>query len=138
LLRSAHWPGIHVDLSYATLIDFDFRGAHVASINFGGCLFASNANLRGLEVDREASFRRSTFRGSAKLDDVVFHRGVSFHKARFKTSATFNYSRFLDSVDFVDASFHMVAQFTNASISNDEFDGASFRDKATFRGAKLH
>ncbi|MGN9788627.1 pentapeptide repeat-containing protein [Nonomuraea sp. ZG12] len=60
----AYWPGISLNLSDATLIDFCFQG-RVNDADFTGALFVGVANFAHASFDGHAVFRNARFEGGA-------------------------------------------------------------------------
>ncbi|MCP2256666.1 Pentapeptide repeat-containing protein [Streptoalloteichus tenebrarius] len=74
------WPDIDLDLTSASLVDFDF----------GRC------EVRGAE------FTNATFSGQACFDNATFHGDISFRGATFHHAASFQHAVFVRGVDFRD------------------------------------
>lgn len=60
----AYWPGISLNLSDATLIDFVLQG-RVDNADFSGALFVGGANFAHASFDRHANFSDARFEGGA-------------------------------------------------------------------------
>ncbi|WP_187398846.1 pentapeptide repeat-containing protein [Micromonospora sp. WP24] len=114
-LDETFWPGIVLDLTRATLIDFSL---HRASI-------------------RSASFVEATFTGLAMFDGVTFTSNVLFTEGKFPDNAWFRNATFAD-VWFVDATFNRIASFHKTTfIRGAMFGGATFSSGALCDGAQV-
>ena len=107
------WPGISLDLTGATLIDFSFGEGVVADAWFGGATFTGTA-----------SFPETTF-------DYAWFTGATFSSHAWFGEATFYHA------EFQAATFTGHADFSAATIGEGDarFNGASFGDEAIFHGA---
>ena len=119
------WPGIHLDLTGATLIDFSFADSVVTDAEFRGATFSGGAG-----------FGRATFRGDAGFDGATFRDGAWFDKATFDGYAGFSEATFSGEARFGGATFNSYAGFRGATFSGGAgFGGATFSGDARFGGA---
>jgi hypothetical protein len=65
-----HWPGLHLDLSGATLVDANFSDCELYEAKFTGTLF----------IGETATFVRTTFTGVASFAEAEFHAVASFRE----------------------------------------------------------
>jgi hypothetical protein len=72
------WPGINLDLTGATLVDFEVHDA-VVNADFHGANFIGDASLHG-----------ATFTGDALFGSATFTRTAWFHLAAFTDAAEFD------------------------------------------------
>ncbi len=59
------WPGIHLDLAGATLIDFDLGNGVMADADFGAATFSGDALFGGATFSGRPEFGGATFSGDA-------------------------------------------------------------------------
>ncbi|WP_433252649.1 pentapeptide repeat-containing protein [Streptosporangium sp. CA-135522] len=79
----AFWEGMSLDLTGATLLDFDLVRGHVTEAVFDKTTFTGNA-----------VFDDTTFTGDAQFGGATFHRDARFDKATFTGDAGFNGTTF--------------------------------------------
>ena len=117
------WPGIHLDLAGATLINFGLEDCVMAGADFSGATFDF------------AGFSRATFNGNAMFLRATFnHRGGWFSGATFN-GAYFSGATFNGEARFGGATFDF-AGFLKATFNGSaRFDAATFSDLAYFKGA---
>ncbi len=118
LRGEAFWgESISVDLTGATLHDFDLQHCHV----------------------HDARFTDAVFHGHAQFGDVTFHGAATFAKAEFQDAAWFdNGTVFRGQAQFGDAVFRGVALFANATFEDTTlFTRAVFEDGALFGRARF-
>ncbi|TYB71226.1 hypothetical protein FXF51_01960 [Nonomuraea sp. PA05] len=119
------WPGIRLDLTDATLLDFDFIGCHAHHIDLDGATFVG-----------DALFVTATFTGRAWFEQARFTGDAWFTGATFASNALFNGTMFTHHVWFDGAKFTGRAWFDAATFAGDaRFDGASFTGRAWFGAA---
>ena len=152
------WPEIHLDLTGATLIDFDLVGAVLADARFSLATFNRFAMFTGATFNGLAMFDGATFNGLARFDYATFNgsavfmgaifsgaarfveatlnRGALFDSATFTADAVFHGATFNDRARFDEATFSGGAAFHKATFSGSVvFSKATFRSSAGFRGA---
>jgi hypothetical protein len=110
------WADVALDLTGATLIDFDLTGRTVRRATFMGATFVGGAHFSSATFTGRADFWSATFLGEAR-----------FPRARFRVNAHFGRSTFMGPATFSAARFEDVA----------DFQAASFNDSATFRGTRF-
>jgi uncharacterized protein YjbI with pentapeptide repeats len=128
--QQAFWPGIRLDLTGATLVDFTFPHTSVIQAVFFGATFQGRAGFVGATF-RATGFDRATFQGFAEFVEATFLGRAGFVGATFRGDAR-----------FTGAAFQGFAWFGEATFRGDvEFDRATFQGgharftRATFRGA---
>jgi len=101
------WPGIELDLSGATLIDFEFVGRRVELANFIGARFIGGANFAHAEFDGHAYFHDARFEGgSGHFFGAWFGLRVVYTRADFGShEANFEGATFCGIVFLRDAKF---------------------------------
>jgi uncharacterized protein YjbI with pentapeptide repeats len=112
----AFWPDISLDLTAATLIQFEFNRCKVAGAQFEGAVFS----------------------GFTKFGSTAFSDDVNFNGASFTDMAIFSEATFLGSADFNEAKFSDLASFSGVTFSSlADFYGASFSSEASFVAARF-
>jgi hypothetical protein len=144
------WPGINLDLTGATLVDFGFSRVSVIHPRFGGTTFQEDAAFRGATFEGAAMFDKATFQGDAAFSGASFQGNAPFRGATFQGNAQFSEATFQGNAQFSEATFQGNAAFDEATFQEDAaFDGATFqedaafakatfRDDATFNGTAFH
>jgi hypothetical protein len=79
--QQAFWPGISLDLTGATLIDFTFISVSVINVGFDGATFLRGARCSGATFLRRALFGGATFQGDAGFDEATFQGPPFFSEA---------------------------------------------------------
>jgi uncharacterized protein YjbI with pentapeptide repeats len=119
------WPDTSLDLDGAMLIDFNLRGATVASARFHEAVFSGLALFEG-----------ATFSGYAGFDQATFSREAGFDHVTFSGEAGFDHVTFSGQAGFVGTTFGGSARFGQATFSGEAwFVGATFSDRAKFAEA---
>jgi uncharacterized protein YjbI with pentapeptide repeats len=119
------WPGINVDLSGATLIDFNFLRAVVDTARFDGATFIGTAQFYEATFTDFASFKDTTFMGDAACSSTHFGWLANFSHTTFAAGSWFSMAVFAHEADFKGASF----------VGNATFYGTKFEDTADFQPA---
>jgi Pentapeptide repeats (9 copies) len=114
--RQAFWPGISLNLTGGTLVDFDFTRVSVM----------------------EALFDRVAFYGDADFSNAAFHGEASFWEAAFHANASFHYAVFHSLIQFDRAVFHGMVDFAGAAFRDSRFYNAVFHSSARFTGVTFH
>ncbi|WP_280347248.1 pentapeptide repeat-containing protein [Nocardia neocaledoniensis] len=105
--------------------DFDFRTAHLESVDFSMAKFAGIAR-----------FDRATFASDTHFDRATFSGDTRFDRANFSDDACFIGATFAGSTRFGNATFAGNAWFGNATFAgNAWFDRATFARQAGFNDA---
>jgi uncharacterized protein YjbI with pentapeptide repeats len=111
------WHGIDLDLTGATLLDFDLSCCHI----------------------RNAGFSHAQFRGTTKFIDAWFNAFAEFDRAQFTGDANFERARFTSYTKFDRAKFHGTAKFSEAGFSGlAAFAQAQFGGHAWFDKTRFH
>jgi hypothetical protein len=152
------WPGISLDLTGATLIDFSFDEGVAADAWFGGATFAGTASLRETIFDHawftgatfgshawfggacfyHAEFDRAIFTGYADFSGATFGEGdARFNGAFFGGEAIFHEAAFGGNAEFQATTFTGHADFSAAAFcaGDARFNEATFGRDADFVGA---
>ncbi|WP_189246288.1 pentapeptide repeat-containing protein [Streptosporangium pseudovulgare] len=145
----AFWEGMSLDLTGATLIDFDLTGGHATEavfdkatfagdVRFVGAIFAGDVRFNGATFTGDAWFNGATFTGDATCDKATFARHAMFVGASFAGRAMFVGATFTGVAWFDKVPFIGVAGFDKASFAGDaRFLGATFFGRASFLGASF-
>jgi uncharacterized protein YjbI with pentapeptide repeats len=118
-----YWPGIEIDLSGATLVNWT-----CSEVRFSGASFFHGAKFIG-----PAFFHKVRFELVASFNDCRFTEWVEFRESTFAHSVYFGSSLFADAT-FVDVTFSL-ADFGNATFDNALFRETSFKNRAVFERA---
>lgn len=81
------WPKIDLDLTGATLIDFDLINCHLHTAQFRGAQFTGLAVFDGAQFAGNAGFRGAQFIGLAGFGGAQFSGAVQFNEALFTRDA---------------------------------------------------
>jgi len=138
--RSRFWDDIRLELTGATLIDFNLvncvtadanfqRAAFSGDVSFTGAAFGGAARFGGAIFGGDASFGEVTFGGAARFAGVTFGGDASFGRAAFRGDASFPEAAFRGDALFGEATFRRAARFSGVA-----FDGVAEFGKATFGG----
>jgi hypothetical protein len=142
--NEGHWQRLNVNLSGATLIDFNFSLFDIMEgtfrntrfygpADFSLATFSGNADFSDSKFFGVASFSRTVFDGYANFLRIELDKAASFEDCRLSGDANFSEARFLSSVSFSDSTFERSAAFRRS-----EFAAASNFEKASFaRGAEF-
>ncbi|WP_406688580.1 pentapeptide repeat-containing protein [Saccharopolyspora sp. ID03-671] len=112
----AFWPDMNIDLSMASLHEWNFIGCEVRSANFKG------TNFYG-----DSWFNETRFYDDVDFDNAKFHDAAVFKGVQFHGWTTFQGSHFYDAVNFDEATFHDYAFFLEV-----HFHGPAGIDKVEF------
>jgi uncharacterized protein YjbI with pentapeptide repeats len=148
---STFWPDTSLDLTGATLIDFDLthcrpdttrfdEATFTGGARFGGATFTGGAWFGGATFTGDARFEGAAFAGGAWFDQATFAGGAWFDQATFTSVAWFDQATFAGGARFDKTTFAGGAWFGRATFTSDAwFEGVAFTsrawfDKATFTG----
>jgi uncharacterized protein YjbI with pentapeptide repeats len=127
------WPGIRLDLTGATLIDFALETAVLAEGLFIGVTFRGDASFRWATFTGAADFVEATFGDHAWFSQANFRGDTSFREAIFSGDASFRGVTFTGIAWFSKATFSGSTTFREATFGDDaRFDGATFNGDAGF------
>jgi hypothetical protein len=87
------WPDLDLDLSNATLTDFDLTQCRIRQGQFAGATFTGGAWFAGATFTGGAGFRGATFSRDAWFDDATFTETAGFDDATFTGTAWFGEAR---------------------------------------------
>ncbi len=137
------WPGLSLDLTGATLVDFDLSGISIISASFTKTTFSGDARFDratfssgvwfgGATFSGDVWFDRATFSGGARFDRATFSGVARFDRVTFSGDARFDRATFSGDARFDGATFSGVARFDGATFLVARFDGATFSGDARF------
>jgi hypothetical protein len=130
------WPGIRLDLTGATLIDFGLRNGIVTGASFDAATFTGRAWFAGAAFTGNARFDGAAFTEDARFDGATFTGDVDFDKAAFAGDARFDGAAFDGVATFNDATFGGRAELGGTIFAGGtEFNRATFTGDAIFRRA---
>jgi len=130
------WPGIRLDLTGATLIDFNFHRVVATDVRFDGATFTDGAQFYEATFLRFAAFRRATFGGATVFSRAIFGGRADFSQATFTGRVWFSQATFGYDADFNDATFGGDATFYGTTFNGTaEFQPAAFAADVMFSGA---
>jgi uncharacterized protein YjbI with pentapeptide repeats len=130
------WNNIHLDLTGATLIDFDLVNGVMADVNFRRATFSRDASFSGAIFRGAARFSGATFSRDARFGGATFNHGAQFGEAIFGRDARFYRAIFTGGAQFGEATFGRDASFSGTIFTGGaRFSGAIFRGGAQFGGA---
>ena len=140
---------IGLDLTGATLIDFDLVGCHLAKSTFRRAAFVERADFRRVTFTSGASFGRATFTGNALFGGVTFAGEALFGGVTFSRDALFDGAAFTGNARFGGVTFAGNAWFGGVTFTGDAwfddvaftgdawFGEATFRQRSNFAGATV-
>jgi hypothetical protein len=108
------WPDIDLDLTGATLIDFDLTYCKLRSARFGRAQFIGKAWFGAARFAGDAWFSRARFAGIAWFREARFAGSAGFVGAQFAGSTLFDGAQFDKDAGFSEARFAGATQFDNA------------------------
>ncbi|MGW5718282.1 pentapeptide repeat-containing protein [Amycolatopsis sp. NPDC003865] len=133
--QPSFWPDMDLDLSGATLVEFDLIGCRVAAANFTGATFVGRAWFDYASFAGSARFQRATFTSEARFAGAVFGRTAWFEDATFADEAQFHSARFAADTVFWRSRFAGAAAFDLAEFGEEpDFGTATFAEPPTFDG----
>lgn len=129
------WPGIRLDLTGATLIDFDFHRVVAADARFDRATFTDGAQFYEATFTGFAAFCGATFAGATVFSRAIFGWRADFSRATFTGRVWFSQARFGYDAEFNDASFGGDTTFYGTTFGGlAEFQPVTFADNVMFSG----
>ena len=126
---SRFWNDIRLNLTGATLIDFNLANGIIGDANFHRAAFCGDADFHRAAFRGDARFGEAAFEGDALFGEAAFSGDASFPAAAFRGDALFGEAAFSRSAGFRKANFGGDAEFRKAN-----FAGDAWFDKVTFTG----
>ena len=102
---SRFWKNIRLDLTGATLIDFNLINGVMADANFHRATFSGDASFGGATFSGAARFGGATFSGAASFSGAAFSGAARFGGATFSGDAVFGGTTFSGAAVFGGATF---------------------------------
>ena len=134
--NSRFWNNIRLNLTGATLIDFNLVNGVIADANFHRAAFSGDAYFHRAAFAGDASFSGATFAGDASFSGAAFTGGARFGGAAFTGDALFGEATFGGDASFPEAAFVGDALFGGVTFSRSAgFRRAAFGGDAEFRTA---
>ncbi|ROP37423.1 pentapeptide repeat-containing protein [Saccharothrix texasensis] len=128
------WPHIDLDLTGATLVNFDLSECELHDASFVGALFVGEAKFTNAEFVKSVEFNGAAFFGNAGFDGAKFGGYARFGQVRFGGIAAFGGAQFGASAWFDGATFVGCSQFERAKFTSTAgFDDVVFVETAGFR-----
>lgn len=118
------WEGIRLELSGATLIDFDLTDATIGEADFYHAIFTATKSNN--------TFRGATFKGVANFACACFLTGAYFDRTVFEDDVYFGDTSFLSDRGFPDGADFKLATF----LASVRFESAKPPDKIDLSGAR--
>ena len=141
---SRFWNNTRLNLTGATLIDFNLVNGVIADADFHRATFIGDADFHRAAFSGDARFGEAVFEGDAVFGEAAFSRSAGFRRAAFGGDAEFRKANFAGDAWFDKAAFAGDASFGEAAFTGDAgfrtatFTGSAWFDKATFsRGASF-
>jgi uncharacterized protein YjbI with pentapeptide repeats len=134
------WAGMTLDLTAATLTDFDLTDCHACDARFSGATFTGDAWFSGATFTGDAWFSGATFTGDAWFDGATFTGDAWFGAGTFTGNtwfdgATFTGDAWFGAATFTGNTWFGAATFTgNAEFGEATFTGDAWFGEATFTG----
>ncbi|MGW5748129.1 pentapeptide repeat-containing protein [Amycolatopsis sp. NPDC003861] len=136
--RSDFWPGISIDLTGATLLDFSLANCTVATASFRRATFTGTATFETAKFSGDTGFEEAEFGGDTGFEEAEFGGYAGFSGVEFCGGAWFVRAKFGGDAVFVGAGFGVDTVFDGAEFSGTPwFDGAQFSGSVRFNGAKF-
>ena len=133
---SRFWNNIRLDLTGATLIDFNLVNGVMADANFHRAVFSGDADFHRAAFSGDARFGGAAFSGDASFSGAAFSGDARFGGATFSGDALFGGAAFSGDASFPEAAFRGDALFGEAAFSRSAgFRRAAFGGDAGFRKA---
>jgi Pentapeptide repeats (9 copies) len=135
-LTATFWSHIDIDLSGATLIEWNLSHGSLRNADFSRCLFIGCASFSSMRVSGDARFSGARFSDGALFKCADFEGVADFMYAAYVGEATFSDSRFCGIAWFGGAEFDGVARFESTHLLGGvSFGEATFKDKCYFTKA---
>ncbi|MFC5833141.1 pentapeptide repeat-containing protein [Nonomuraea insulae] len=128
-----YWENLRLDLTGATLIDFNLTRCRLRTAGFGGATFTGSARFREATFTSTARFDSATFTREAEFGEATFTGDAEFGGATFTSVSRFDAATFTGGARFDAATFSGAAGFGGATFTGYAgFDAATFTSTAAF------
>ncbi len=132
------WTDLNLDLTDATLINFDPRDCRINSATFTQAKFSGTTSFSYTQFTGDALFNKAKFTEDTSFTKAEFTGDVWFSDAEFTGDISFREAKFTGYVWFTGAEFTEYARFTKAEFTGDtSFNGAKFTGDTSFSDAKF-
>jgi uncharacterized protein YjbI with pentapeptide repeats len=136
------WELTDLDVTGATLIDFDVQGCQFGHATFTGAHFEGVARFSGAQFNGRAVFDTATFTSDAWFRGTQFDQrksgGTQFNATKFQGDAVFIGAVFKDAAVFHESWFTGAAEFMGVQVAGTAmFMRAYFGGRVAFSRAKL-
>jgi uncharacterized protein YjbI with pentapeptide repeats len=132
--HARYWTNIiRLDLSGATLFDFNLSNGTVAEALFTGTTFNGYANFYNATFSGRSSFDMATFNDRSEFSRATFTETAGFYEVTFGKSASFPGAIFSGDINFSMSTFSATAWFDDAIFARADFRGVNFRNTASFK-----
>jgi hypothetical protein len=132
------WPDIDLDLTGASLVDWEFDHGRLRRATFVRTSFAGLTGFAGLVVTEAASFDSAAFEEAVEFGQAAFAGPVRFVGTRFHKDVSFSIAEFAGTADFGNAAFAGDADFDSTRFRRAaSFETAQFFSRALFRAARF-
>jgi pentapeptide repeat protein len=126
------WKDINVDLTGATLIDFDLAHCQIGDCLMTDTTFIGRLDFTAACISGKADFTRAQFTGVALFSEAQFKSDVMLYKAWFISSCTFEKARFDKESRFDGTRFDNQANFEDARFKAAWFVSTIFFSPVSF------
>jgi hypothetical protein len=130
------WAGIELDLTGATLFNFDFSYCAAHEAAFDDARFYGATSFARANFGQKVSFTRAWFGEDARFVGVHVDGMALFAEARFEKDVAFNVAEFEQHTEFDRAQFVGSCSFNGAKLNRVDFMFARF-DRSCF-SARRH
>lgn len=131
----AYWPEVVLDLTGATLVDFDAAGCTLVDANFTATAFTGTTTFAGATVRGRLLLGAATF-GDVVFEGVAADGEVLLDGVRVSGQATFDGATFSDGLSCRRSTFAGHTSFRQVTFGQPtSFDATRFEDSTTFRQA---
>ncbi len=90
------WPHLDIDLTGATLVDWNLQRGHVHNATFANTTFTGHTGFGEATFTGDAAFHGATFTGEARFHGATFTGEAWFHGATFTGDARFDEATLTD------------------------------------------
>ncbi|MEU3622478.1 hypothetical protein BS329_04005 [Amycolatopsis coloradensis] len=132
------WKDINLDLTGATLINFNLLHCQINKASFIKATFTDHTWFQKTTFTDHAMFEEATFINHAWFLDATFTRAASFYGTTFTRAALFDDATFTGHATFDKAIFTSATSFDKATFtSNTSCPGAPFAAVPGAQGARI-
>jgi hypothetical protein len=121
----SYWEDVTLDLTGASLIDFDMKGCKLNFATFMSARFTGFTNFSEARFVQDVNFALAEFDGSSIFRDARFEKAAYFG-SRFLGNTYFNSANFDGPTYFSYAYFGQSVDFTSVSLAAAEFMMTNF------------